>query len=167
MGTQSKMELKINQHYLTQVLSLYQQKLSGFRMSDDLRNMYIDELDVTVDHLAYYVICSPSVLNRIVDKAVKLQDEDYISATLEVFNYLVYPNDVIPDNKRGLYGYLDDAWLIHNFVRYSIHAKYIDKEELDLEWHIINQINKNLENAVSSDSFTLLNQRLGRILKSI
>lgn len=161
------MDLKINQHYLTQVLNLYQQKLSRFRINDDLRSMFIDELDSTVDHLAYYVICSPSVLNRVVTKAMKINDEAYTSATLEVFNYLVYPDDVIPNNKRGLYGYLDDAWLIHNFVRYSIHARYIDKDELQLEWHVIEHINKNIENAISPDSFTLLNQRLGRILKNI
>jgi len=167
MGTMNNMELKINQHYLTQVLNLYQQKLSSFVVNDDLRSIFIDELDATVDHLSYYVVSSPSVLNKVVSSALKLDDEAYMAATLEVFNYLVYPNDVIPDNKRGLYGYLDDAWLIHNFVRYSIHARYLDKNDLQLEWHIIDHINKNVDNAITSDAYTLLNQRLGRILKNI
>jgi len=161
------MEIKLNQHYLSQVLNLYQQKLASFTINDNLRTIFIDELDATVDHLAYYIVCSPSALNEIVKKASSIQDEAFLASTLEVFNYLVYPDDILPDNKRGIYGYLDDAWLIHNFITYSIHAKYLEKEEVSLDWNVINHINSRVERAVSPDNYTLLNQRLGRVLKDI
>lgn len=161
------MELKINEHYLSQVLKLYHQKLASFGVNDDLRTFYIDDLDTTMDRVAYYVVNSPKVLDSVVKNAILLEDETFLEATLSVFNYLVYPDDIISDNTNGLYGYLDDAWLVYNFIQYSAHAKYLDKEELDIEWYIIDHINRHMVKAINSENYALLNQRLGRIIKNL
>ena len=65
------------------------------------------------------------ISNLAQDSSCPLPARCVLAGTL---GYLVQPNDLIPDNAKGGYGFVDDAVLIH-----SVHAEYLSVFQLNSE----------------------------------
>lgn len=113
------MNLKISSEYLESVLTIYDDL---FKNSDIEKRNYIESfsnIQLPIVDLKYYISSSTCILKKILKQAICTNNPKIIYPTLEVFNYLVYPKDILPDNQFYLLSYFDDAWLIHNYAYYE------------------------------------------------
>lgn len=116
------MNIRINYDYYEQILSVYGRVISKKQTTNvfgDLNNSNSFNRYVNI-----YVSKSICTLKKIIQLALSSNNENLAYASLEVFNHLTLPNDVIPDIKHDYQGYFDDAWIINNFAKYCIEKGY-------------------------------------------
>lgn len=93
---------------------------------------YVDDahLDRAVELVRRLVLSIPTSLDLLVDLA-RLPGASPALASIasEALAYVLEPEDLLPESRYGLYGYLDDAYLVHALVALAWEA--LDREGRD------------------------------------
>jgi len=74
-----------------------------------------------------------------------------------LFDYLVLEEDLIPDSENGIYGFIDDAWLIHNMIYRCIEAGIQDSKNYSIDWPILVATDKLILNIIPAHILNALN----------
>jgi hypothetical protein len=85
------------------------------QVSERLRHMFpAAQLDTISELLCEYICTAPSSLKRLREFAVGSPSRAFFAGVGFIGEYIENPNDLIPESRYGVLGFLDDAWLIHN-----------------------------------------------------
>jgi len=158
------MNLKISREYLESILNIYDNLFNNLNIEKYSKTDFVYEINISASDLKYYISSSTFVLKNMLNQAFETQKRNIIYSTLEVFNYLVYPKDILPDNEYYLLGYFDDAWLIHNYVNCSFEDYTFNLDDIDIDWHKINRLNTAVSNNYQPEKYKRLNQKMKRVL---
>lgn len=158
------MNLKISTEYLESILNVYDDLFKDLDINNKTDTVFFDNVELSKKDLKYYISSSTLVLKNALYQAFKTQEPDIIYSTLEVFNYLVYPKDILPDNELYLLGYLDDVWLIHNYVNYSFDNYTFSLEGINVDWCKINNVSTTINNYCHPKRYKRLHQKMRRVI---
>ncbi|UCF94659.1 MAG: toll/interleukin-1 receptor domain-containing protein [Desulfobacterales bacterium] len=92
------------------------------------------QLDTISELLCEYICKAPSSLEKLEHIAVESTSRAFFATVGFLGDYLENPNDLIPESRYGVWGFLDDAWLIHNTVYRLAEAGIVNINQFDLDW---------------------------------
>lgn len=105
------------------------------QVSERLRHMFpAAQLDTISELLCEYICKAPSSLKRLREFAVGSPSRAFFAGVGFISEYIENPNDLIPESRYGVLGFLDDAWLIHNTVYRLAEAGIISLSRFELDW---------------------------------
>jgi hypothetical protein len=105
------------------------------QISTQLRQGLPDEQIDTISNLLCNYICSaPSSLEKLEEFAAKSPLRAFCDTVGLIGDYIENPNDLIPESRYGVWGFLDDAWLIHNSVYRMAEAGIVNISQFELDW---------------------------------
>jgi hypothetical protein len=92
------------------------------------------QLDTISELLCEYICKAPSSLEKLEDIAVESPSRAFFATVGFIGDYIEDPNDLIPESRYGVWGFLDDAWLIHNTFYRLAEAGILDMSQFGLDW---------------------------------
>jgi hypothetical protein len=92
------------------------------------------QLDTISGLLCDYICSSPSSLEILVNLSVESPSWALLDIIGFITDYIENPNDLFPESRYGVCGFLDDAWLIHNSVYRIAEAGIHDMSRFGLDW---------------------------------
>ena len=92
------------------------------------------QLDTISELLCEYICKAPSSLEKLEDFAVESSSRAFCATVGFIGDYIEDPNDLIPESRYGVWGFLDDAWLIHNTVYRLAEAGILEMSQFELDW---------------------------------
>jgi uncharacterized membrane protein YkvA (DUF1232 family) len=87
--------------------------------------------------LTYYIEHAPTTLRDFAIAASASGSASLQQVAAGLYQYLLEPNDLLPDTANGVLGFLDDAWLIHNTVYRCIAAQLLNAGQFATDWSAI------------------------------
>jgi len=84
-----------------------------------------------------------------------------------LFDYLILEEDFIPDSENGIYGFVDDAWLIHNVIYRCIEVGIQDVKSYSIDWPILIATDKLVLNIIPEHILKSLNEIVLSNLKKL
>jgi len=159
------MNIQINFDYYDQILNVYGKIISKKQTS--YTNVELEEkcTSNTVQHLNAYIVKSITTLKKVIQLALNSNNQNLAYASLEVFNYLTLPNNIVRHNNTNYKGYFDDAWLIHNFAKYCVDNGYFPQSAFDDTVVDNPKIDIYLSKEVSKSIYSNLHKKLNNIIK--
>ncbi|MCK4513246.1 toll/interleukin-1 receptor domain-containing protein [bacterium] len=91
-------------------------------------------LGATVALLEYYITTMRVSLETLGAIATSAQSPAAMQVVGYLVTYLEDPNDLLPESVHGAWGYLDDAWLIHNVAYRLVEAGIIPVSMFSVDW---------------------------------
>lgn len=91
-------------------------------------------LGATVALLEYYIVTMRVSLETLGAIATSAQSPAAMQVVHHLMSYLEDPNDLLPESVHGAWGYLDDAWLIHNVAYRLAEAGIVPANMFSLDW---------------------------------
>lgn len=105
------------------------QHLSGFLVPPNL--------DQVTEMLYYYISSAPHVLNMIEQLSNYYNSNAGRKVAFELKNYLNNPADLFPETQYGVFGKMDDAWLIHNVAYTMVQANIATPQYFGVDWNAL------------------------------
>jgi len=158
------MNLKISSDYLESILTIYDDLFKDLEIEKQTYNESFNNIELPLVDLKYYISSSTSILKKMLKQAICTNNPKIIYPTLEVFNYLVYPKDILPDSQFYLMSYFDDAWLIHNYVHYEFEDYSFNLDDINVDWTKINYINTAINTHYDQNKYKRLHQKMKRVI---
>jgi uncharacterized membrane protein YkvA (DUF1232 family) len=94
-------------------------------------------LSQSIASLAYYVEQAPATLRDFAAAVSASGSASLQQVAIGLFQYLVAPDDLLPDDSNGMLGYLDDAWLIHNAAYRCVASQLLGVQQFSVNWNTI------------------------------
>ncbi len=94
-------------------------------------------LTQSIEALTYYIDACPDTLREFAVAASVRGSDPLLQVASGLYQYLVAPHDLLPDDTNGVLGFLDDAWLIHNFAYRCIESRLLAVEQFSVDWNRI------------------------------
>ena len=92
------------------------------------------QIDTISNLLCNYICSAPSSLEKLEEFTVESPSRAFFATVGFIRDYIENPNDLIPESRFGVWGFLDDAWLIHNSVYRLAEAGIINMSQFELDW---------------------------------
>jgi hypothetical protein len=92
------------------------------------------QIDTISELVCEYICKAPSTIERLEEFAVASPSRAFFATVGFIGDYMENPNDLIPESRYGVWGFLDDAWLIHNSVYRLAEAGIINLNQFGLDW---------------------------------
>ena len=96
--------------------------------------MPLNLLDDAVEQLAYYINSMHDTLEILMQISAATQSPAMTQVIHQLVAYLDDPNDLLPESQYGVWGYLDDAWLIHNVAYRLVESGIIAPNIGSIAW---------------------------------
>lgn len=100
-------------------------------------NFPTELIEANLHHINYYIVQSTVSLREFLVNIEGSADTSIHQVAESLFNYLVLEDDLIPDTENGIYGFIDDAWLIHNMIYRCIEADIQESKSYSIDWPIL------------------------------
>lgn len=110
-----------------------------------------------------YINTAPSVLSAMQMYCIGVNSPAGCEVVNFLKTYLDNKNDLIPDN-QGRYGYLDDAWLIHNTAYRLIEAGILPGNLVLVNWQEIITADQIVSNLIPNEIIQVLDQYVRQML---
>ena len=94
-------------------------------------------LTQSIEALTYYIDCCPDTLREFAVAASVRRSDPLMQVAAGLYQYLVEPHDLLPDDTNGVLGFLDDAWLIHNITYRCIESQLLAAGQFSVDWNRI------------------------------
>lgn len=91
----------------------------------------------SLEALSYYIESCPVTLREFAAAAASRASEPLLQVARGLYEYLLEPNDLLPDASNGVLGFLDDAWLIHNVSYRCTESGLLDAALFSVDWNRI------------------------------
>lgn len=91
----------------------------------------------SLEALSYYIESCPVALREFATAAASRASEPLVEVARGLYEYLLEPHDLLPDDSNGVLGFLDDAWLIHNVAYRCIGSGLLAAEQFSVDWNRI------------------------------
>lgn len=95
------------------------------------------DVEQVTEILYYYNESAANVLNALSTIAQSRSSAAGVAVVQDLQAYLQNPDDLLPENSYGYFGYIDDAWLIHNTAWRLVEAGVIAAEAFPVNWQHI------------------------------
>lgn len=92
------------------------------------------ELEAIVEHLFYYNETAGPTLDALASISQARASAAGITVVQHLLQYLQNPDDLLPESSHGYFGYIDDAWLIHNTAWRLIEAGILPPATFAVDW---------------------------------
>jgi hypothetical protein len=90
-----------------------------------------------MDALAYYIESCPATLRDFAVAVSAGYSASLQQVAMALYQYLTEPNDFLLDDRNGVLGFLDDAWLIHNTAYRCLQSRLLDPTQFSADWNRI------------------------------
>jgi hypothetical protein len=94
-------------------------------------------LEEATDLLLYYINTARQNLEVMANFSVATSSQASMLVVQYLFEYLEDPHDLLAEAKYGIWGYLDDAWLIHNTAYRLVEAGLIPVAAFSIRWESV------------------------------
>jgi hypothetical protein len=91
-------------------------------------------LPMATDLLHDYVSSARHTLDALSNVGTAYQSSGMMQVVQFLLMYLEEPNDLMPESEHGVWGYLDDAWLIHNTAYRLVEAGLLPATAFPIQW---------------------------------
>lgn len=115
-------------------------------------------IELNLHHINYYIVNSTNSLSEFLINVQATNDPNLSLVAKSLFDYLVLEEDLIPDSENGIYGFIDDAWLIHNMIYRCIEAGIQDAKNYSIDWPIVIATDKLILNIIPEEILKALNE---------
>ena len=95
------------------------------------------QLEEIVDLLFDYVEATSPVLGVLNGAAQASRSMAGVTVVQYLAEYLQNPNDLLPESRFGYFGYLDDAWIVHNTAWRLIESGVLEQGLFAVDWQRI------------------------------
>jgi hypothetical protein len=92
------------------------------------------ELEAIVEYLFYYNETAGPTLDMLAGISQARASAAGITVVQHLLQYLQNPDDLLPESSHGYFGYIDDAWLIHNTAWRLIEAGILPPATFAVDW---------------------------------
>jgi uncharacterized membrane protein YkvA (DUF1232 family) len=92
------------------------------------------DVETVSEILYYYNESAATVLDTLASVAQARSSAAGVAVVQDLLAYLHNPDDLLPENKYGYFGYIDDAWLIHNTAWRLVEAGIIAVAAFPVDW---------------------------------
>lgn len=124
-------------------------------------------IETNLHHINYYIVNSTTSLAEFLEDVNAKEDKALYQVAESLFTYLVLEEDLIPDSENGIYGFIDDAWLIHNMIYRCIEAGLQDTKSYSIDWPILIATDELILNIIPEDVLTSLNSLVLHNLRNL
>lgn len=93
-----------------------------------------DAVPMATDLLHHYLASARQTLDALASVAAASRSPGAAQVMRFLFGYLEEPNDLIPESAHGIWGYLDDAWLIHNTAYRLVESGLVPAAAIPIAW---------------------------------
>jgi hypothetical protein len=105
------------------------------QIQDRLRpHMAQPQLEQAADLLLYYIMAARQSLEVLSRFCAQAGSQAGAQVVEHLFEYLEDPYDLLPEAEYGIWGYLDDAWLIHNTAYRLAESNLIPATIFPVDW---------------------------------
>ena len=94
-------------------------------------------LTQAMDSLTYYIESCPITLRDFAAAVSAGYSASLQQVAMALYQYLTEPNDLLLDDRNGVLGFLDDAWLIHNTAYRCVQSQLLDPTQFSADWNRI------------------------------
>lgn len=117
------------------------------RMREELRphlsqKLPRDSVNAGVEEMCYYIASMRPNIMMIKELPGAIEMPAMAMVAQHLVSYLDNPDDLLPESKYGAWGYLDDAWLIHNTALRLVDAGLMLWNASSVSWDRIVRANK-------------------------
>jgi uncharacterized membrane protein YkvA (DUF1232 family) len=95
------------------------------------------QIEIIAELLCEYICNAPSSMEKLEEVALESPSRALFATVGFIGDYLENPNDLIPESRYGVWGFLDDSWLIHNTVYRLIECGIVNINNFELDWQRI------------------------------
>ena len=95
------------------------------------------DVETVSEILYYYNESATNVLDTLATVVQARSSAAGAAVVQDLLAYLQNPDDLLPENKYGYFGYIDDAWLMHNTAWRLVEAGIIAMEAFPVNWEHI------------------------------
>lgn len=92
------------------------------------------ELEAIVEYLFYYNETAGPTLDALASISQARASAAGITVVQHLLQYLQNPDDLLPESIHGYFGYIDDAWLIHNTAWRLVEAGILPPATFAVDW---------------------------------
>jgi hypothetical protein len=93
-----------------------------------------EQLDTISELLCEYICKAPTSFEKLEELADEASSRAFSATVGFIGNYIDNPDDLIPESRYGVFGFIDDAWLIHNTVYRLAEAGILAMSQFELDW---------------------------------
>lgn len=91
-------------------------------------------LPAATELLHHYLSSARQNLDALASAGTAYQSPSVAQVVQFLLTYLEEPNDLMPESEHGIWGYLDDAWLIHNTAYRLVEAGLVPATAFPIQW---------------------------------
>ncbi len=95
------------------------------------------QLDQITEMLFYYITSANQVLIMFEQLSNQYNSAAGRAVVNELRIYLNNPNDLFPESQYGVYGKMDDAWIIHNTAYTLVQAGIVNAQYFGVDWNML------------------------------
>jgi hypothetical protein len=92
------------------------------------------ELEAIIEYLFYYNEAAAPSLDALANVSQARGSAAGVTVVQHLLQYLGDPDDLLPESSYGYFGYIDDAWLIHNTAYRLVEAGILPPATFGVEW---------------------------------
>jgi len=96
-----------------------------------------NDLEAIIEYLFYYNEAAAPSLDALANVSQARGSAAGVTVVQHLLQYLGNPDDLLPESSYGYFGYIDDAWLIHNTAYRLVEAGILPPQTFGVEWQNI------------------------------
>jgi hypothetical protein len=105
------------------------------QIKDKLRSrVNINQLEEVTDLVYHYISTARRTLEELARFTEAASSQSGMLVVQSLFEYLEDPNDLLPEARHGIWGFLDDAWLIHNTAYRLVESNLVPASQFSVRW---------------------------------
>ncbi len=125
-----------------------------------------DQLAAYRSSIGAYLATAEPALNAMVAAVNAVKSPAGVQVVQYLAGYLQEGDDLIPDH-HGMYGYLDDAWLILNTAFRLIESGALTVQQVPVDWNTIMQVDAIVRTIIPPQALATLEQHMLNLLQII
>lgn len=125
-----------------------------------------DQLAAYRSSIGAYLATAEPALNAMVAAVNAVKSPAGIQVVQYLAGYLQEGDDLIPDH-HGMYGYLDDAWLILNTAFRLIESGALTVQQVPVDWNTVMQVDPIVRTLIPPHALATLEQHILNLLQII